>query len=100
MVYGGIEDEVGVISCVSVNTVHVEDSRRNLRELAGEFSSDDASEENVLEVEGRRVWNGPSGMDRGVRRSVSEEASDMATSMSASACGKGMRLGLFAICAR
>ena len=73
-------------------------ARLNSRELAGEFSNEDNSEETVLAVEVKRAWNGCSGIERGVSKSGSEDASDIATSISASVQGKAMQLGRFAIC--
>lgn len=54
----------------------------------------------VLAVELRRVWNcgAKSGNSRGVRRSGSDDASDMATSVSVLVLGNWKRLGLFADC--
>ena len=71
------------------------------RELAGEFSNDESSEETVLLVvlafEARRAWKGCSGMASGESRSGSEDASDMATSES-SLEGNAKRFGRFASC--
>ena len=54
----------------------------------------------VLALEMSRVWNaGASGNSSGVRSSVSEEASDMATSASVLIeLGNWKRLGRFAFC--
>ena len=68
---------------------------RHVRELLGEFSSDEASEtvEEVLALELRRVWKGRSSAKlNGVSMSVSEEASDMATSLSISDVGNANML--------
>ena len=67
----------------------------HVRELLGEFSSDEASEtvEEVLALELRRVWKGRSSAKlNGVSMSVSEEASDMATSVSISDVGNANML--------
>ena len=75
-------------------------AERNSRELLGEFSSEDASEdavEKALAFELRREWNGRSGaILSGLSRSASEDASDMATSLSSSDVGNAKRLGRFA----
>ena len=66
------------------------------RELAGEFSSEDISEDELeLALEGRRTWKVWSGMESGVRSSGSDDASDMFTSLSASAEGKAKQLAFF-----
>ena len=77
------------------------EGREDSRELAGEFSSEESSDAEVLlafEASRSWAWNGCSGMEGGVSRSGSEDASDIATSESSSAVGNANRFGRFAIC--
>lgn len=72
---------------------------KDSRELAGEFSNDESSDAEVLlAFDTRRAWNGCSGMESGVSRSGSDDASDIATSESSSAEGNANRFGRFASC--
>lgn len=108
-VYRRVQHKMRVIRCRSAkrtfmsreeNALEHVGCARHSREDAGEFSNEDVSEDwTLLALEGRRAWKVRSGMESGVRRSESDDASDMLTSMStSSALGNTMRFGFFASC--
>lgn len=104
MLDGGVEDKLWII-CFREEPVnagaHRQQQQRHVRELLGEFWSDEASEdvEKVLASELRREWKGRSELKlSGVSRSASYEPSDMATSLSTSAVGNANRFARLVFC--